>query len=74
MDDALIHINQVFAEAVFSNYKKKRYGLKNCSNNINADFADDIRNLYVRALEMVGCECSLQGCTVEQLRERINTL
>ena len=41
--DILTHINEVFSEAVFSKYKKKRYGLKTCSTLVDEELADDLR-------------------------------
>ena len=71
----LIRINEVFAQSVYARYKQKRYGLKNCSALIDADFADDLRNLLVRATEMEACLCIMSnGCSLSTIKERINTL
>ena len=71
----LIRINEVFAQSVYARYKQKRYGLKNCSALIDADFADDLRNLLIRATEMEACLCIMSnGCSLSTIKERINTL
>lgn len=73
--DPLVRINEVFAQTVYAKYKRKRYGLKNCNLLINADFADDLRNLLIRATEMEKCECIMSGsCTLSVIEEKINTL
>lgn len=73
--DPLIRISEVFAQSVYTKYKQKRYGLKNCSALIDADFADDLRNLLIRATEMEKCECIISGaCSLPVINEKINTL
>jgi len=73
--DALIRINEVFAETVYADYKRKRYGLKTCSALIDEELADDLRNLYIRGKEMETCLCTMPGfCTLSKIEEKINTL
>lgn len=73
--DPLVRINQVFAQTVYSTYKQKKYGLKNCNSLIPADYADDLRNLLVRATEMENCECIISSaCSLSTIKEKINTL
>jgi hypothetical protein len=73
--DPLVRINEVFAQSVYAKYKQKRYGLKNCSTLINADFADDLRNLLIRATEMEECLCIMSSaCSLSVIKEKINTL
>jgi hypothetical protein len=73
--DPLIRINEVFAQTVYAKYKQKRYGFKNCNALIDADFADDLRNLLIRSTEMESCECIMSGsCTLSAIKEKINTL
>jgi hypothetical protein len=75
MISPLIRINQVYAQSVYAKYKQKRYGLKNCNTVINADFADDLRNLLIRATEMEACECIMSSaCSLATIEEKINTL
>lgn len=71
----LIRINEVFAQSVYARYKQKRYGLKNCSALIDADLADDLRNLLIRATEMETCSCIMSStCSLSTIKEKINTL
>ena len=73
--DALIRINEVFAETVFADYKRKRYGLKTCSALIDEELADDLRNLLIRTREMATCSCAMPGlCTLNKIEEKINTI
>jgi hypothetical protein len=73
--DALIRINEVFAETVFATYKRKRYGLKTCSALIDEELADDLRNLLIRGREMETCSCTMPGfCTLSKVEEKINTI
>lgn len=73
--DALIRINEVFAETVYAHYKRKRYGLKTCSALIDQELADDLRNLLIRGREMETCSCVMPGfCTLTKVEEKINTI
>lgn len=73
--DALIRINEVFAESVYATYKEKRYGLKTCSALIDEELADDLRNLLVRGREMQLCACVMPGfCSLSKVEEKINTI
>jgi hypothetical protein len=71
----LIRINQVYAQSVYAKYKQKRYGFKNCNASVDADFANDLRNLVIRAAEMETCECVMSSaCSLQTIEEKINTL
>lgn len=73
--DALIRINEVFAQTVHARYQQKRYGLKTCSALIDIDLADDLRNLLIRGREMEACACVVSGsCTLSKIEETINTI
>lgn len=73
--DPLIRINEVFAEAVYSRYKRKRYGLKTCSALIDEELADDLRNLLIRGTEMEACSCAMPAsCSLAKIEEKINTI
>ena len=73
--DALQRIVTVFSESVFTKYKRKRFGFKNCSNIIDEDLADDLMHLLIRAREMDACGCNLPGsCSLTRIEERINTI
>ena len=73
--DPLTRINEVFAQTVYAKYKRKRYGLKNCSAVITEELADDLRNLVKRAKEMENCSCIMSStCSLSKVEEKINTL
>lgn len=73
--DALIRINEVFAESVYASYKRKRYGLKTCSALIDEELADDLRNLLIRGREMELCACVMPAiCSLSKIEEKINTI
>ena len=73
--DPLTRINEVFAQTVYAKYKRKRYGLKNCSAIITEELADDLRNLVIRAKEMENCSCVMSSsCSLSIIEEKINTL
>ena len=73
--DSLVRITDVFSEAVYTDYKKKKYGFKNCSNVIDMNLADDLWHLLTRAQEIETCTgTSIQGCSLAKIEERINTI
>lgn len=74
MDNTLTHINKIFAESVEADYKRKRYGIKTCRAKVDADFANDVRELLNRSLELEGCGLKLDSCGIQSIKERINTL
>ena len=70
--DALIRINEVFAESVYATYKRKRYGLKTCSALIDEELADDLRNFFIRGREMELCACVMPAiCSLSKIEEKI---
>ena len=76
MIDTLTHINQLFADALFQDMQRKRFGLKTCRAKVDADLADDLRNLYIRGEERKTCGCAVEtvSCSHNAVIERINTL
>jgi hypothetical protein len=76
MDTPIVHINRLYADAVFQEIRKKRFGLKVCKAHVDIDLADDLRNIYARQLELVDCGCNpdLSSCSKVKVEERINTL
>lgn len=71
---SLSHINELFADAVFQEVRKRRFGLKICKAVVDAELADDLRNLYQRSLEQQACEQNSCTCSITTIEERINTL
>lgn len=67
-------INKLFAEAVFTNYRKKRYGIKNCRVIYDPEFLNDLRELQKRSAEMKRCERELGCCSPTKIEEKIKTL
>ena len=75
MSDTLTHINQLFADSVFQEIRKKRFGLKTCKAVVDAELADDLLNIYKRKCERAACgEVTNLGCLMQDVEERINTL
>lgn len=74
--NTLEHINELFADAVFQEMQKKRFGLKTCRAKVDAALADDLRTIYMRNLERKDCGCSVEytSCSQVAVEERINTL
>lgn len=74
--NTLEHINELFADAVFQEMQKKRFGLKTCRAKVDAALADDLRTIYLRNLERKDCGCSVEyaSCSQVAVEERINTL
>jgi hypothetical protein len=69
-----VRINKLFADAVFSNYRKKRYGLKKCKTTYNPEYLSDMRELLKRGTELKDC-CQVMGsCDLIKLEETIKTL
>ena len=76
MTNTLTHINQLFADALFQEMQRKRFGLKTCRAKVDADLADDLRQLYIRGQERKDCGCNTDSasCSLTAVQERINTL
>jgi hypothetical protein len=72
---AAIRINKLFAESVFTLYKKKRYGLKKCQMTYDPEFLSDMKDLHSRSLELKDCERTFHKfCSLTTLEEKIKTL
>ncbi len=74
MTESNIHINKVFAESIYAEYKRKRYGIKSCNARVDADYAYDMKMLLKRNEELQSCNLKLDACSIESIQERINTL
>lgn len=75
MTNTLTHINQLFADSLFQEIRKKRYGLKICKAIVDPELADDLLNIYKRKCEMAKCgDATNVGCLMQDVEERINTL
>lgn len=71
----VVRIHKLFAEAVFSNYRKRRYGIKNCRIIYDPEYLNDLRELRKRASEMKDCDRELGcGCSLTKIDEKIKTL
>ncbi len=74
-NSATIRINKLFAESVFTLYKKKRYGLKKCQMTYDPEFLSDMKELHSRSLELKACERTFsKACSLVTLEEKIKTL
>jgi hypothetical protein len=75
MPTPLERISELFADSVYISYKKQRYGLKTCKAKVDAEFAQDLRELYKRASEMNTCNLTFGGgCSKLSIEEKIKTL
>lgn len=74
--NTLNHINELFADSLFQEMRKKRFGLKVCRAKVDAELADDLRNIYMRGEERKTCGCITEtvSCSHVAVKERINTL
>jgi|LakMenEpi03Aug12_release.lakeMendotaPanAssembly.Ray.scaffolds.fasta_scaffold4707938_1 hypothetical protein len=69
-----VRINKLFADAVFSNYRKKRYGLKKCKTTYEPEYLNDMRELLKRNTELKQCNKVLGSCSILKIEETIKTL
>lgn len=76
MEDLTEYINELFADSVFQEFNRDRYGLKSCKKKLESDLAYDMKIIYERAKERNECdEISDCGCcTLKAIEEQINTL
>lgn len=75
MPTPLEHISELFADSVFISYRKQRYGIKSCKAKINAEYAQDLLEVYKRATEMNTCGLTFGGCCSKiSIEEKIKTL
>jgi len=73
--DALFHINELFAQSVYLQYRQKRYGMKKCSPIVDEQLAYDLRTILMRKQEQLTCNYPVTTCcTLQQVEEKINTL
>ena len=73
---ALVHINELFADSLYQEFNKDRYGLKGCKKRLDPDYAYEMKALYERGLERQNCNLPSSNCccTFEAIEEQINTL
>ena len=75
MPTPLERISELFADSIYISYKKQRYGLKSCKAKVDPEFAQDLRELYIRSTEMNGCNLTFGGgCSKLSIEEKIKTL
>lgn len=68
-------INILFADAVHTAYKKKRYGIKRCNLVYDPEYLSDLRTLQKRAMEIKACGIERNSvCSLTKLNEIIKTL
>lgn len=70
------HINKLFADSLFQEFNRDRYGLKSCKKKLESEAAYDYKILHERAKEREKCgivdsDCC---CSLKKLEEQINTL
>ena len=73
----LYKISELFGQSAYREFMGKRFGLKGCQNLVDYEMAGDLMYILKRTQERVE-ECCLSEstctCTLEQIKERINTL
>lgn len=70
------HISELFGQAVYLDFSSRRFGMKGCQNTVDPELAGDLFHILKRAKERVET-CGLQDdacCSLETIKERINTL
>jgi hypothetical protein len=70
------YISKLFADAVYTEIREKRFGLKRCSVSLpDADLLFEIRLLRKAAQQKRdSSEIDTKGCGLERLNEKINSL
>lgn len=73
--DAQTYINELFADSLYQEFNKERYGLKGCKKRLDPDYAYEMKALYERSLERKNCNLHFDCCcSFESIEEQINTL
>ena len=74
-----IHI--LFANATQIEFNAQRYGMKSCRDGLSFDLLDDLRQIYLRAIELDECESTEEqeldtcyGCSLATIEETIKTI
>lgn len=72
----LYKISEEFAQAVYLDFSSKRFGLKGCQNSVDYQLAGDFMEILKRTEERVNVCCLPENscCSLEKIKERINTL
>jgi hypothetical protein len=74
--DLTEYINELFADSLYQEFNRDRFGLKSCKKKLDSELAYDMKTLYERAKEREECgivdtDCC---CSLKKLEEQINTL
>ena len=74
--DLTEYINELFADSLFQEFNKDRFGLKSCKKKLESTYAYDMKMLYQRTKERQDCGEILNDscCSLKAIEERINTL
>lgn len=60
---------------MWKEYRRKRYGIKSCTNDLDKDLLADLRESLIRAQELDTCDLRLgEVATLEIITERVNTI
>ena len=77
-DDLMAKIKSRFSEAMYGKFNERRYGIKNCINNEDPFYLQDVMEIYKRALELKNdCPTSKEldtCCSFNVIEETIKTL
>ena len=72
----LYKISEEFAQSVYLDFTSKRFGIKGCQNSVDYELAGDLMEILKRKEERVNVCCLTDddSCSLEKIKERINTL
>jgi len=69
------HINELFADSLFLEFNKSRFGLDICKKRLDPDYAYEMKILYERGKERYDCHLPEDCCcTFTAIKEQIKTL
>ncbi len=74
--DVTEYINELFADSLYQEFNRDRFGLKSCKKRLDSDLAYDMKIIYERAKERTECGIIISDscCSLEAIEEQINTL
>ena len=73
--NAQTYINELFADSLYQEFNKDRYGLNGCKKRLDPNYAHEMKAIYERALERKNCNLVFDCCcSFEKIEEQINTL
>jgi hypothetical protein len=74
MDILLDKVDTAFAKSAKKKLMTQRFGLRECALRYDLDYISDIRELYKRNIELDPLCMSTGACTLDRMKELIQTL